>query len=118
MEQLAAEGKLVLPLCPTGPLAQRVSGGSLLTIQKSGQDLWGELSAPAFFAPFQGAGASATARTALADGLARWFALEEFLRSDLPLRILLKATSAQPPNPSSVPWLLETENAVFWIEPS
>ena len=54
----------------------------------------------------------------LADGLARWLALEEFLRSDLPIRVVMKPASPPAPDPRSVPWLLETKNAVMWIEPS
>ena len=54
VRQLDDEGALVLPLCPAGPLARRVSGGTLLTIQKSRDTLWGELSAAAFFVPLHG----------------------------------------------------------------
>jgi hypothetical protein len=54
----------------------------------------------------------------LAEGLARWLALDDFLRTAGPIRITLKAGRTQPPDPMSVPWLLETANAVMWIEPS
>ena len=117
--QLGDEGKLVLPLCPGGPIGGGVSGGTLLTIQKNGETLWGQFSTVAFFAPLPGALTPATEGIeTLADGLARWLALEEFLRSDLAIRIVLKPTSTRTPTSSSVPWLLETKNAVMWIEPS
>jgi len=119
VRQLDDEGALVLPLCPTGPLARRVGGGTLLTIQKSRDTLWGELSATVFFVPRLGTLASAADDSeALADGLARWLALEEFLRTDLPIRVVMKPASQAAPDPRSVPWLLETKNAVMWIEPS
>ena len=119
VRQLDDEGALVLPLCPAGPLARRVSGGTLLTIQKSRDTLWGQLSATALFVPLHGTLASSASESAtLADGLARWLALEEFLRTDLPIRIVMKPASPAAPNPRSVPWLLETKNAVMWIEPS
>lgn len=117
--QLADEGKLVLPLCPGGPIGGGVSGGTLLTIQKNAETLWGQFSTVAFFAPLPGAlTPAAEGNETLADGLARWLALEEFLRSDLAIRIVLKPTSTRTPTSSSVPWLLETKNAVMWIEPS
>jgi protein-L-isoaspartate(D-aspartate) O-methyltransferase len=119
VRQLGEEGKLVLPLCPAGPLAPRVSGGTLLTIQKSGDTLWGTFSTVALFVPLQSTLAPvAEDSEALADGLARWLALENFLRSALPIRLMLKPTSTPTPDPSSVPWMLETKNAVMWIEPS
>jgi protein-L-isoaspartate(D-aspartate) O-methyltransferase len=116
--QLDDEGTLVVPLCPTGPLAQRVSGGTLLTLQKRGDSLWGRLSLTAFFVPLQGSGASAADSEGLADGLARWRALKDFLRADLPIRIALKAPGTAIPDPGSVPWSLETANTMMWIEPS
>lgn len=117
--QLDEEGTLVLPLCPAGPLAQRVSGGTLLTVQKRGESLWGQLSTTAFFVPLQGLlTPAASASERLADGLARWFALEDFLRTDLPIRIALKSLRMSTPDPRSVPWSLETPNAMMWIEPS
>jgi len=119
VRQLDNEGALVLPLCPAGPLVRRVSGGALLTIQKSRDTLWGELSATAFFVPVYGPLASDASESAtLADGLARWLALEEFLRTDVPIRIVMKPASPAAPDPRSVPWLLETKNAMMWIEPS
>ena len=119
VRQLDDGGALVLPLCPTGRLARRVSGGTLLTIQKSRETLWGELSATAFFIPLLGTlAAAANDSETLADGLTRWLALEEFLRTDLPIRIAMKPASPAAPDPRSVPWLLETKNAVMWIEPS
>jgi protein-L-isoaspartate(D-aspartate) O-methyltransferase len=119
VRQLDAEGVLVLPLCPAGPLARRVSGGMLLTIQKSRDTLWGELSAAAFFVPlYRNLASAADASETLADGLARWLALEEFLRTALPIRIVMKPAAPPAPDPRSVPWLLETKNAVMWIAPS
>ena len=66
----------------------------------------------------QGALAPAGNQEALADALQRWFALEEFLRTELPIRIVMKPADAPVPQASSVPWFLETPNAVMWVEPN
>ncbi len=118
VRQLDEEGTLVLPLCPTGPLAPRVSGGTLLTVQKRDQALWGQLSTSAFFVPLQAPLVPAADSERLAEGLARWLALEDFLRTDQPIRIALKALRTSTPDPRSVPWSLETMSAMMWIEPS
>jgi hypothetical protein len=77
------------------------------------------MSTVAFFAPLRGAFAPTTAEsTTLADGLQRWFALEDFVRTDLPTRIVMKAASTRAPDPTSVPWMLETRHAIMWIEPN
>ena len=52
----------------------------------------------------------------LADALQRWFALEEFLRTELPIRIVMKPADTATPHAASVPWLLETRNAIMWVE--
>ena len=119
IEQLEDDGRLVLPLCQAGPRGSHLSGGVILAVHKVGALLWGELSRVAFFAPLRGELAPTRADgAALADGLHRWFALEELLRTERPIRIALRAHLARPPHPESVPWLLETRNAVMWIEPS
>lgn len=117
--QLGNEGKLVQPLCPARPLGRRVSGGTLLMIEKTGDTLWGELSTVAFVIPLLGAlTPAAEDNAALADSLARWLALEDFLRADQPIRIVLKPSDAPTPHAGSVPWMVETPNAVLWIAPS
>ena len=61
---------------------------------------------------------AAEAGQAVADGLQHWFALEEFMRSDAPIRIEMKPGIERPPDPDSVPWLLETPHTLMWIEPN
>jgi protein-L-isoaspartate(D-aspartate) O-methyltransferase len=117
--QLDDDGRLVLPLCPAGPLQSSVSGGVILTIHKVDQKLSGHIAGRAFFMPLAGAFAPTKEEgAALADGLIRWFALEEFLGTDLPIRIALKSSLPRVPDASSVPWLLETPNAILWVEPN
>lgn len=117
--QLADDGRLVFPFCQVGPLGPVISGGVILAVHKLDEQLFGHISTVAFFAPLQGVFApSADEGVALAEGLQRWFALEDFLRSDLPIRIVMKSASTRAPAPASVPWLLETRNTLMWIEPN
>jgi protein-L-isoaspartate(D-aspartate) O-methyltransferase len=115
--QLDTDGRLVLPLCQLSPLGSLTSGGVILAVDKVGDALFGEFSTPAFFVPLQGALAPTGDNGALAEALQRWFALEEFLRINLPIRIAMKSALTRVPNPEGVAWYLETPNAVMWIEP-
>jgi protein-L-isoaspartate(D-aspartate) O-methyltransferase len=116
--QLGDDGRLVLPLCHASVLGPRVTRGVLLTIHKLDERLSGEFNGPVIFVAMQGALAPAGHLTGLADALQRWFALEEFMRAELPIRIVMKPAGTPVPQPASVPWLLETGNAVMWVEPN
>lgn len=117
--QLGDDGRLVLPLCPAAPRPHVMSGGVILTVHKLDQSLSGRIVGRAFFMPLAGAFTSTKEEGAvLAEGLLRWFALEEFLRTELPIRIALKASLPRVPNAASVPWLLETQHAILWVEPN
>ncbi len=119
VDQLGDQGRLVLPLCHLGPLGPAISGGVILTIEKVAGLLTGTISAIAVLVPLRGALAPTPEDSVtLADGLQRWFALETFYRTELPLRIVLKSTGERLPNPAAVPWFLETRNAVMWVEPN
>lgn len=117
IQQLAEDGRLVLPLCHVGPLGSRISSGGLLTVDKSAHGLNGSIASAVLVAPLQGTMAP-TEDFRVADGLRRWFALEDFYRSELPLRILMKFDTGLAPDPAAVPWLLETRNATMWVEPN
>jgi protein-L-isoaspartate(D-aspartate) O-methyltransferase len=116
--QLADDGRLVFPLCHTSVLGPAITSGVILTIHKRDEQLFGEFLGPVMFVALQGAFAPEGRQEALAEALQRWFALEEFLRTSLPIRIALKSDRPVAPNPGSVRWLLETPSAVLWIEPS
>ncbi len=119
IDQLGDEGRLVLPLCHLGPLGPAISGGALLTVEKVAGALTGNISAIAVVVPLRGALAPTPEDSVtLAEGLQRWFALETFYRTELPLRIVMKPTGEWLPDPAAVPWLLETRNAVMWVEPN
>ncbi len=119
IDQLGDEGRLVLPLCHLGPLGPAISGGVILTIEKAAAVLTGNIAAIAVLVPLRGALAPTPEDSVtLAEGLQRWFALETFYRTELPLRIVMKPATQRLPNPSAVPWFLETRNAVMWVEPN
>jgi len=119
VEQLDHDGRLVLPLCQPAPPGACVGGGALLAVHKLGRDLFGRISTVAFFSGLGGTFAPTEADGGtLADGLMRWFALEDFLRTEPPIRITMKGAGTHTPDPRSVPWLLETRRAVLWVEPN
>jgi len=118
ISQLADEGRLVVPLCHGGPAGPTIGGGAVLTVHKAGDTLSGHITDMAFFPPLRGAAAPTEEEGALlADGLMRWFALSEFLRTRLRIRIVMRSEGREPPDPASVPWYLETRSAVMWVEP-
>lgn len=114
--QLGDDGRLVLPLCHASAIGHQVTSGVILTVHKLDERLSGEILGPVVFVAMQGALAPAGSQEALADALQRWFALEEFLRAELPIRIVMKPSDVAIPRPASVPWLLETPNACMWVE--
>lgn len=119
IEQLGEDGRLVLPLCHLGPLGPRISGGVILTVEKTFDQFIGSMSSVAVCVPLQGSMAPAPEDSVtLAEGLQRWFALEEFYRTDLPIRITMKSDGHQVPDAAAVPWLMETRNAAMWVEPN
>jgi protein-L-isoaspartate(D-aspartate) O-methyltransferase len=119
IEQLYDDGRLVLPLCHLGPLGPRISGGVILAVEKATDGLTGNISSVAVFVPLQGLMAPTTGESvSLAEGLHRWFALEDFYRTELPIRILMKSDAGHPPDPTGVPWFMETRNAAMWVEPN
>jgi protein-L-isoaspartate(D-aspartate) O-methyltransferase len=114
--QLGNDGRLVLPLCHASVLGRRMTSGVLLTLHKLDGHLTGKFLGPVVFVAVQGILAPAGAQEALADALQRWFALEEFLRTELPIRIVMKPAAGAVPAPASVPWFLETPQAMLWVE--
>jgi protein-L-isoaspartate(D-aspartate) O-methyltransferase len=116
--QLGDDGRLVFPLCHAGVVGPMITSGVLLTVHKLDERLSGEILGPVLFAAMQGALAPGGNPEAFADAWQRWFALEEFLRAELPIRIVMKPAETPAPQPSSVPWLLETRNAIMWVEPN
>ncbi len=119
ISQLADEGRLVVPFCHAGPAGSTVGGGAMLTVDKAADTLSGHITDIAFFAPLKGASAPTEEDGAvLADGLMRWFALSEFLRTSLRVRIVLRSEGREPPAAGSVPWYLETRSAIMWVEPN
>lgn len=116
--QLGDDGRLVFPLCHTSVLGPRIMSGVLLTVHKLDERLSGTILGPVVFVAMQGALEPAGNQEGLADGLQRWFALEEFLRMDLPVRIVMKPPDVVVPRASSVPWSFETPNAIMWVEPN
>jgi protein-L-isoaspartate(D-aspartate) O-methyltransferase len=116
--QLEDDGRLVLPFCHISAIGRLIASGVILSIHKQNNRLSGRFQGPVVFVAMQGIVAPAGNQAALADALQRWFALEDFLRTELPIRIVLRSEHPRPPHPSSVPWLLETPNAIMWIEPS
>lgn len=118
IEQLTDDGRLVVPLtaASAGPA---ITAGMVLTVAKAGDELFGALAGRVFTPPLLGALAPTPEEaSAVADGLMRWSALEEFLRTDLSVRVVMKAMTAAVPRSESVPWLLETRNAVLWGVPN
>jgi protein-L-isoaspartate(D-aspartate) O-methyltransferase len=119
VDQLDDEGRLVLPLCHLGPLGPAVSGGVILTVEKVDAALTGRIASAAVLVPLRGMLAPAREESvALAEGLQRWFALEDFYRTELPIRIVMKPGEQHTPNPAAVHWFLETRNTVMWVEPN
>jgi protein-L-isoaspartate(D-aspartate) O-methyltransferase len=118
VEQLGDDGRLVFPLCHASVLGPRIMSGVLLTVHKLDGRLSGEFHGPVIFVAMQGVLTPAGNQEALADALQRWFALEEFLSAELPIRIVMKPADTPAPQPASVPWLLETGNAFMWVEPN
>jgi SAM-dependent methyltransferase len=119
ISQLADEGRLVVPLCHAGPAGPTVGGGAMLTVDKGGDTLSGHITDIAFSPPLKGVAAPTEEEGApLADGLMRWFALSEFLRTSLCIRIVMRSEGREPPNAGSVPWYLETRSATMWVEPN
>lgn len=115
--QLGEDGRLVIPFCHTSVLGPPITSGVLLTIHKDGNGLYGEFLGPVIFVALQGRFAPTIDDGALADALQRWFAIEEFLRVTLPIRIVMKSTGTNVTAPLGVFWKHETPNAVMWIEP-
>jgi hypothetical protein len=89
----------------------------LLTVDKNGPWLTGSISCAALIVPLQGALAPEE-NIPLAEGLQRWLALEDFYRTQLRLRILMKSGTGRAPDPTTVPWHLETSHTVMWVEPN
>ena len=119
VDQLGDEGRLVLPLCHVGPLGPSVSGGVMLSLEKADGRLTGSICSAAVLVPLHGMlQPEREDSLTLAEGLQRWFALEEFYRTDLPIRIVMKSGAEHFPNAAAVPWYLETRNAVMWVEPN
>jgi len=119
VDQLEDGGRLVLPLCHLGPLGPTISGGVMLTIEKVDAALTGRIASVAVLVPLQGMLAPTPEESvALAEGLQRWFALEDFYRAELPIRIVMKSGEQHTPDPAAVHWLLETRHAVMWVEPN
>ena len=118
VSQLEDDGRVVFPFCHISVLGPSITSGVLLSIHKLNNRLSGRFRGPVVFVAMQGIVAPAGNQAVLADALQRWFALEDFLRTELPLRIVLRSERPRPPHPRSVPWLLETPNAIMWIEPS
>jgi protein-L-isoaspartate(D-aspartate) O-methyltransferase len=116
--QLGDDGRIVLPFGHISVLGPAIASGVILSIHKDGNRLSGRFHGPVVFVAMQGIVAPAGNQAVLADALQRWFALEDFLRTELPMRIVLRSEHLRPPHPGSVPWLLETPNAILWIEPS
>jgi len=116
IEQLYDDGRLVVPLCQVGGLTAP-GGGGLLSVLKSDGAIFGHISSASFCGLLRGRCAPTERDEAdLADGLMRWFALEQFLRADLPIRIVMKPAATPVPAPASVEWFLETRNAFLWVE--
>ena len=115
--QLADDGRLVFPFCHPSMLGPAISSGVILAIHQTDGHLSGEFIGPVVVVALQGACAPISDQGALADALQRWFALEEFLRLKLPLRITLKSGGPRPKVPTGVFWEHETPNALMWIEP-
>src|SRR5262249_50661477 len=90
ISQLADDGRLVFPLCHTSVLGPTITSGVVLSVHKRDDRVFGEFLGPVMFIALQGACAPSGNQEALAEGLQRWFALEEFLRTSLPIRIALK----------------------------
>jgi protein-L-isoaspartate(D-aspartate) O-methyltransferase len=119
VDQLEDGGRLVLPLCHLGPLGPAISSGVVLTIEKVDAALTGRIASVAVLAPLQGVLAPTPKESvALAEGLQRWFALEDFYRTGLPIRIVMKSAEHDTPDPAAVHWFLETRHAVMWVEPN
>jgi protein-L-isoaspartate(D-aspartate) O-methyltransferase len=119
VDQLDDGGRLVLPLCHLGPLGPAISGGVMLTIEKVDATLSGRITSAAVLVPLRGVLAPAREESvALAEGLQRWFALEDFYRTELPIRIVMKSGKQHTPDPAAVHWFLETRNAMMWVEPN
>lgn len=118
VEQLDDGGRIVLPFCQISQLAPRVTGGVLLSVEKAGGDLMGSFSSMSvLFVGMQGVLAPQADEGAFFDAVQRWFALEDFLRVQLPIRIVLKSAAAGRTVPAGVFWSHETPNALMWIEP-
>src|SRR5262249_37192740 len=115
--QLGDEGQLVVPLCHVSVLGPRITSGVILTVRKEDDQLSGQFHGPVVFVALQGALAPASHEEALADALQRWFALEDFLRVDLPVRIVMKTGGPRADVPAGVFWSHETPNTAMWIEP-
>jgi protein-L-isoaspartate(D-aspartate) O-methyltransferase len=118
VDQLGDDGRLVFPLCHASVLGAQITSGVMLTVDQLDGRLSGEIVGPVVFGALQSVLAPTADREELADALKRWFALEEFLRTELPLRIVMKPADTRIPQASSVPWLLETRNAIMWVEPN
>jgi protein-L-isoaspartate(D-aspartate) O-methyltransferase len=119
IDQLCDDGRVVLPLCHLGPLGPAISGGVILTIEKVDAALTGRIASAAVLVPLRGMLAPAREESVLlAEGLQRWFALEDFYRTELPIRIAMKPPKQRTPDPAAVHWLLETRHTVMWVEPN
>lgn len=118
VEQLDEGGRMVLPFCQISQLRPNITAGVLLAVEKVDDGLIGTfLSTPVVFVSMQGALTPEADAGALLDAVQRWFALEDFLRTTLPIRIVLKSSAPTRALPTGVFWSHETPNALMWIEP-
>jgi len=115
--QLANDGRLVFPLCHVSVLGPTITSGVILTVHKEDDTLSGNFLGPVMFVAMQGVLAARGHHEGLADALQRWFALEDFLRTDPPIRIVIKTGEVGRTAPVGVFWAHETPNALMWIEP-
>ena len=114
--ELADDGRLVLPLCHRSVLGPTIVSGVILVVHQEDRTLSGSFVGPVVFVAMEGVLAAAD-QEGLADALQRWCALEDFLRTDLPIRIVMRTLEPERTPPVGVFWAHATPNALMWIEP-